>query len=84
MQAIRLVSIAVSTKTVRSSLDGNTATPGTFDLMNKGITILARSVKMIDKDKRNRTPDGPRSKNSVGSWFQEWFNVAASGAKSST
>jgi hypothetical protein len=39
-------------KDVRSSLDGKTATPGTFDLMNKGITILARAVKMIDKDKR--------------------------------
>jgi hypothetical protein len=24
---------------------------GTFDLMNKGITILARAVKMVDKDK---------------------------------
>ena len=38
-------------KDVRSSLDGETATPGTFDLMNKGITILARAVKMIDKEK---------------------------------
>ena len=38
-------------KDVRSSLDGQTATPGTFDLMNKGITILARTVKMIDKEK---------------------------------
>jgi hypothetical protein len=37
-------------KDVRSSLDGKTATPGTFDLMNKGITILARSVKMVDKE----------------------------------
>lgn len=37
-------------KDVRSSLDGETATPGTFDLMNKGITILARSVKMVNKD----------------------------------
>lgn len=37
-------------KDVRSSLDGETATPGTFDLMNKGITILARAVKMVDKD----------------------------------
>jgi hypothetical protein len=37
-------------KDVRSSLDGQTATPGTFDLMNKGITILARAVKMVDKD----------------------------------
>ncbi len=38
-------------KDVRSSLDGETATPGTFDLMNKGITILARSVKLLDKQK---------------------------------
>ena len=38
-------------KDVRSSLDGKTATPGTFDLMNKGITILAKSVKMVDKEK---------------------------------
>src|SRR5713226_2339117 len=38
-------------KDVRSSLDGVTATPGTFDLMNKGITILAQAVKMVDKDK---------------------------------
>ncbi len=36
-------------KDVRSSLDGITATPGSFDLMNKGITILARAVKLIDK-----------------------------------
>jgi len=38
-------------KDVRSSLDGITAIPGSFDLMNKGITILAKSVKMIDKEK---------------------------------
>src|SRR3984885_16026762 len=38
-------------KDVRSSLDGETATPGTFDLMNKGITILAASVKLVDKEK---------------------------------
>jgi hypothetical protein len=38
-------------KDVRSSLDGETATLGTFDLMNKGITILARSVQMVDKDR---------------------------------
>ncbi len=37
---------------VRHSLDGQTATRGTFDLMNKGITILADSVKMVDKDSR--------------------------------
>ena len=37
-------------KDVRNSLDGETATPGSFDLMNKGITILAKSVKLIDKE----------------------------------
>ena len=36
---------------VRKSLEGETSTPGSFDLMNKGITILAKSVKMIDKEK---------------------------------
>jgi hypothetical protein len=35
---------------VRDSLLGLTATPGTFDLMNKGITILAQDVKRIDDD----------------------------------
>ncbi len=37
-------------KDVRSSLDGDSAEVGTFDLMNKGITILAESVKLINKD----------------------------------
>src|SRR6266480_94129 len=37
---------------VRASLEGNEATPGTFDLMNKGITILAISVRMVDKEKQ--------------------------------
>lgn len=38
-------------KDVKESLTGNsTAVLGTFDLMNKGITILAMSVKLIDKD----------------------------------
>jgi hypothetical protein len=36
---------------VRDSLEGKSAVPGTFDLMNKGITILAVDVKLIDKDK---------------------------------
>ncbi len=36
---------------VRSSLDGQTASIGSFDLMNKGITILAKSVKLVDKEK---------------------------------
>ncbi|HWR13535.1 MAG TPA: AIPR family protein [Terriglobales bacterium] len=36
---------------VRSSLDGTTAIPGSFDLMNKGITILAKSVRLVDKEK---------------------------------
>jgi hypothetical protein len=35
---------------VRSSLDGDTAEVGTFDLMNKGITILANGVRMINKE----------------------------------
>src|SRR5580700_3594745 len=38
-------------KDVRGSLDGVSATLGTFDLMNKGITILARAVRTVDKDK---------------------------------
>jgi len=37
-------------KEVRSSLDGDTADVGTFDLMNKGITILAQGVKLVDKE----------------------------------
>jgi hypothetical protein len=37
-------------KEVRSSLEGETAAIGTFDLMNKGITILAESVRVVSKD----------------------------------
>ena len=37
---------------VRASLEGKEATPGSFDLMNKGITILALSVRLVDKDKQ--------------------------------
>jgi hypothetical protein len=37
---------------VRESLEGTGADPGTFDLMNKGITILALSVKLIDKNEQ--------------------------------
>ena len=37
---------------VRESLEGITTVPGTFDLMNKGITILADSVKLVDKEKQ--------------------------------
>lgn len=37
---------------VKDSLTGKTATPGTFDLMNKGITILADSVRLLDKESR--------------------------------
>ena len=33
---------------VRESLLGRASTPGTFDLMNKGITILAEDVRKID------------------------------------
>jgi hypothetical protein len=36
---------------IRESLEGKEAVrPGTFDLMNKGITILALSVRLIDKE----------------------------------
>lgn len=34
---------------VRQSLEGKTSEPGMFDLMNKGITILAVDVKLVDK-----------------------------------
>ena len=37
---------------VRASLEGKEAEPGTFDLMNKGITILALSVRLIDKERQ--------------------------------
>ncbi|MGH8719405.1 MAG: AIPR family protein, partial [Burkholderiales bacterium] len=36
---------------VRESLIGNAAAPGTFDLMNKGITLLATKVKLVDKER---------------------------------
>lgn len=36
---------------VRDSLEEQTSYPGIFDLMNKGITILADSVKLVDKEK---------------------------------
>ena len=35
---------------VRESLEGKASQLGTFDLMNKGITILARSVRLIEKE----------------------------------
>lgn len=37
---------------VRLSLEAKQALPGTFDLMNKGITILAESVRLVDKEQR--------------------------------
>jgi hypothetical protein len=37
---------------VRASLEGTEAMPGIFDLMNKGITILALSVRLLDKEKQ--------------------------------
>ncbi len=37
---------------VRESLEGTGAKPGSFDLMNKGITILALSVRMVEKDRQ--------------------------------
>ena len=36
---------------VMDSLLAKSSVPGTFDLMNKGITVLAESVKLVDKDK---------------------------------
>jgi len=35
---------------VRASLDAKQSVPGTFDLMNKGITVLAENVRLIDKE----------------------------------
>ncbi len=35
---------------VRDSLEGSESKPGSFDLMNKGITILAVSARLVDKD----------------------------------
>jgi hypothetical protein len=37
---------------IRESLEGEGAEPGAFDLMNKGITILALSVRLIDKERQ--------------------------------
>jgi hypothetical protein len=37
---------------VRESLEGTGADPGTFDLMNKGITILALNVRLVDKEEQ--------------------------------
>ena len=39
-------------KEVRNSVDGKDVIPGSFDLMNKGITILADQVRMVDEKKR--------------------------------
>lgn len=36
---------------VKESLKGNSAPLGIFDLMNKGITILADQVRLVDKEK---------------------------------
>lgn len=36
---------------VKDSLLGKTSVPGSFDLMNKGITILAQQVRLVDKEK---------------------------------
>lgn len=35
---------------VRESLEGKTSQLGSFDLMNKGITLLAHDVRLVDKD----------------------------------
>jgi hypothetical protein len=47
---------------VRESLEGTGADPGTFDLMNKGITILATHVRLLDKENQiyEVTVDGER------------------------
>lgn len=37
---------------VRESLEGKSSTLGTFDLMNKGITVLATEVRLIDKEQQ--------------------------------
>jgi len=37
---------------VIASLEGKEAIPGSFDLMNKGITILALNVRLIDKEEQ--------------------------------
>jgi hypothetical protein len=37
---------------VRESLEAKASEPGTFDLMNKGITILALQVRLIDKEEQ--------------------------------
>ena len=37
-------------KDVKASLEGKEALPGTFDLLNLGITIIAEDVEVIDKD----------------------------------
>jgi hypothetical protein len=39
-------------KDVRESLEAKASQLGTFDLMNKGITILALSVKLVDKERK--------------------------------
>ncbi|MBV9300858.1 MAG: AIPR family protein [Acidobacteriaceae bacterium] len=39
---------------VKASLEGKEALPGTFDLMNKGITILATQVRVLEKDRDTR------------------------------
>lgn len=36
-------------KDVKASLEGKEAKPGTFDLLNLGITIIAEEVKVVDK-----------------------------------
>ena len=42
-------------KEIRQSLNGQLSALGTFDLMNKGIIILAESVEMDQEDKRRWT-----------------------------
>lgn len=39
-------------KEVRSSVEGKDVIPGSFDLMNKGVTILADAVRLVDEKDR--------------------------------
>jgi hypothetical protein len=48
-RAIPLAWIVAFTETFERAKE---AMPGTFDLMNKGITILAESVRLVDKEQR--------------------------------
>lgn len=44
-------------KDVRDSLLGKTATPGTFDLMNRGLTLIAQTVTKVSDEEYDITID---------------------------